>query len=230
MAERPVFIPVFEGKHLVKEVFIEFSWHSGMSASQKKKNVVALHDSAHKLGLNLLLEISTKSEEKIGQRLSAFSLKVDIGEKIVPLESAYQGSKIFERGGPYQDIYDLTPSEAKHDERTKNSGEVVGFRFGNDDYPINPKTVFYDWLYMKAIYPHKDFLKRIHKYSGFTDIEFNPSKSINCQARTCAMFVAMDKRDILDECMKSFSDFKAFLSSNPFEISHKPKAAQTSFV
>lgn len=34
---------------------------------------------------------------------------------------------------------------------------------------------------INAIYPHRDWLARLYKYAGFTDIEFNPSKSINCR-------------------------------------------------
>src|SRR5688572_17405993 len=58
------------------------------------------------------------------------------------------------------------------------------FRFNGYSFPLEPKTVFYDWLYINAIYPHREWLQRPCKDAGFTDIEFNPSKSINCQARS----------------------------------------------
>jgi Aldo/keto reductase family len=35
-------------------------------------------------------------------------------------------------------------------------------------------------------FTHREWLERLYRYAGFTDIEFNPSKSINCQARSCA--------------------------------------------
>ena len=59
------------------------------------------------------LEVSTKSNEKLGQRLSAFNLKIDtkIGE--ITIESAFQGSKVFEHGGPYTDIYKKDSRDAK---------------------------------------------------------------------------------------------------------------------
>jgi hypothetical protein len=78
MAERPVFVPAESGYRLVHELQVPFVWQPGMAPSQKKKNVVALHESAAKRGLSPLLEISSKSEREIGRRLSAFYLKVDI--------------------------------------------------------------------------------------------------------------------------------------------------------
>src|SRR5579871_3444023 len=104
MAERPVFIPQNSGRLLATEVPIEFKWNPGMAPSQKKKNIHALHAAAKLRGLNRLLEISSKSDDEIGRRLSAFSLKLALDETPVFLESAYQGSKAFQRGGPYVDI------------------------------------------------------------------------------------------------------------------------------
>src|SRR4051812_19657162 len=106
MAERPIFIPVTSGPELVSEIYFPITWHSGFAASQKKKNIKALHEAAAIAGYAPILEISTKSDERVGQRLSAFSLKVhkrDAGE--IPLECAFQGSKVFVNGGPYTDLY-----------------------------------------------------------------------------------------------------------------------------
>jgi hypothetical protein len=44
-------------------------------------------------------------------------------------------------------------------------------------------------------------LARLNKYVGFTDIEFNPSKSINCQARSCALFVSKEASDPSKCCL-----------------------------
>ena len=41
------------------------------------------------------------------------------------------------------------------------------------------------------------------KAAGFTDIEFNPKRSINCQARSCATLVTLDARGLLAECLDS---------------------------
>src|SRR5712691_6502298 len=113
MAERPVFVPCTTGDQLVKELSFELEWSPGFAPVQKKKNVKALHAAAAANGYSPLLEISSKSDEKLGQRLSAFSLKVKTrGHGMIPLECAFQGSKVFERGGPFTDLYSATSREA----------------------------------------------------------------------------------------------------------------------
>lgn len=215
MAERPVFIPCTEGSRLVREVYFSFLWHPGFAPVQKKKNVVGLHEAAAAKGFSPLLEVSTKSEEKLGQRLSAFSLKVNSSQYgKISLEAAYQGSKVFERGGPFTDLYQLDAREAKKDPRVRDSGRIVGFRFDGTDFPTEPKTAFYDWLYSRAIFDHREWMNessRIERYAGFTDIEFNPEKSLNCQARSVAIFCAMMRRGILEDAHKSPERFIAAL-------------------
>jgi len=201
-------VPVPDSPELVREVFLNIKWHSGFSPVQKEKNVKALHEAAKNAGYRNVLEVSTKSDKQRGQHLSAFYLKVKsdpIGE--IPLECAFQGSKVFERGGPFTDLYTLNTREARKDQRLKESGPLVGFRFNGFDFPLEPKTVFYDWLYVNCIYPHREWATKLYAYSAFTDIEFNPYRSINCQARSIALFLSLMKLDLLDPAVKSPSDF-----------------------
>ncbi|WP_457355641.1 DarT1-associated NADAR antitoxin family protein [Sphingomonas sp. UYP23] len=188
---------------------INFRWHAGMAASQKKKNVIELHDAAHARGMEHLLEISSKSEREIGRKLSAFHQKIIINKKEIILECAFQGSKVFRDGGPFPDLFDLDPREAKRDSRLKESGPLQGFRFDGQDFPLDPPTVFYDWLYINAILPARSWLQRLGKMDGFTDIEFNPERSINCQAYSCALFISLEKRGKLDQAISSFPNFLA---------------------
>lgn len=229
MAERPIFLPSRKPGRLVDEIGVTFLWHSGLAPSQKKKSVQDLHSAAAKRGYEPLLEVSTKSEEKLGQRLSAFNLKVELDEGgIISLECAFQGSKVFEDGGPFMDIFGAESRNAKRDERLANSGKLIGFRFEGQDFPLIPKTAFYDWLYIRALYPHRDFLQRLHRYAGFTDIEFNPEKSINCQARSCATYVALDRQELLSECVKSSDTFMHVLLPDSLEQPHSDKERQNS--
>ncbi|MBT9137438.1 MAG: hypothetical protein DDT34_02530 [Firmicutes bacterium] len=221
MAERPVFIPWPDGNRFVREILVSFTWHKGMAPSQKKKNVLALHEAAALRGHAPLLEVSTKSEERLGQRLSAFNLKVSLDtSEMVSLESVYQGSKVFERGGPYRDLYASDSRDAKRDPRLQSSGAVIGYRFGVLDFPNFPKTAFYDWLYLRSLYPHRDFLKRLSIYAGFTDIEFNPERSINCQARSCATFVALERKGLLREALDSPESFIRILEPDSVQQPH----------
>jgi hypothetical protein len=208
MAERPVFVPISSGRRFVDEVPVSFKWHAGMNASQKRKNVAELHEAAQIRGLEHLLEISSKSDREIGRRLSAFHQKVRMSDgSVVKLECAFQASKVFENGGPYIDLLHAEPREAKSDPRLKQSGRLIRFEFDSQKFPLNPKSAFYDWLYANAIFPEREWLKRLEQLDGFTDIEFNPEKSVNCQARSCAFFVALEKRNLLDQAMLSFESF-----------------------
>lgn len=212
MAIRPIFIPQKSAHQLVSEVPIEFKWNPGMAPSQKKKNVLALHAAAKSKGFDHLLEISSKSEDEIGRRLSAFSLKLELDDAPVFLESAYQGSKAFRHGGPYTDILELPPREAKKDPRLKASGDLVSFQLFGKKFPLSPKNAFYDWLYIKALFPHKEWISKNMNYKGYTDIEFNPMKSINCQARAFAELVALSERGQLELAAEDFSYFASLLS------------------
>jgi len=207
MAERPVFVPMREGPNIVATVPVAFPWHAGMAASQKRKNVVELHDAASAKGLKHLLEISTKSERTIGRRLSAFHQRIGLATGTFGLEQVYQGSKVFEHGGPFVDLFDAEPRAAKQDPRLRESGKLVAFELEGRRYPLLPATAFYDWLYLRCIFPEREWLKRLDRLDGFTDIEFNPAKSVNCQARSCAVFVSLQNRGHLDEAARSFDAF-----------------------
>lgn len=224
MAERPIFVPVSTGPQLVSEIYFSIVWHSGFAASQKKRNISALHEAAEKMGYSPLLEISTKSDEKLGQRLSAFSLIINNKEAgDIPLECAFQGSKVFEKGGPYKDLYWNDPRQAKRDARLQNSGRLIGFEYEELSFPVDPKTAFYDWLYITAIFPYREWLSRLNRYSAFTDIEFNPKHSINCQARSCALFLALRNRNLLEDALASPKDFIETLLHHSYHPSlHEP--------
>ena len=42
---------------------------------------------------------------------------------------------------------------------------------------------------------------------GFTDIEFNPKRGINCQARACALYVALSSNHLLEQATRSPETF-----------------------
>jgi|ERR1700724_3060461 len=219
MAERPIFIPCKDAPGMVKEIKFSIPWHSGFAPIQKKRNIDALHAAAAKAGYAPLLEVSSKSDEKAGRHLSAFHLKVhsdSAGD--IPLECAFQGSKVFERGGPYTDLFEVEPKVAKRDSRLQESGRLIRFEFDGKRFPLLPMTVFYDWLYVCAIFPHREWLKKrldgeVH-YAGFTDIEFNPNKSVNCQARSCALFVELMDEGLLEGAVSSPEKFIEIMSTS----------------
>lgn len=211
MATRPIFIPRPGRGPLVEELNIDIRWHGGFAVSQKQKNIQELHRKAAELGVFPILEISTKSEVEIGRRLSAFSLKIHAYGAMKSLESAYQASKVFRFSGQHEYVVDLGPYDAKKEIRNVGEGEIIAFRFEGVDYPTEPKNAFYDWLYLRAIAPHEGWIKDNLNYKGYSDIEFTPGKSINCQGRAFAEFHALSMRGDVGECTNDFETFRNIL-------------------
>lgn len=208
MAIRPIFIPISNSVG-VEEPLIDFKWHPGMAASQKKKSIIELHNAAHNLGLSNILEISSKSESKLGINLSAFNLLITTkkNNNKFTVETAFQGSKVFERGGPFKDLFGLDSRAAKKDIRLRESGNLLSFRFFSSEFPIIPRTYFYDWLYINALMQNESLAVEVVNYDGFSDIEFNPKKSINCQAHAVALYISLKKNNLLIESIHSPDDF-----------------------
>ncbi len=200
MAKRPVF--------LCKETFpyyeideVEFKFFSGFALSQKQKSINELHREFNKKCDIKVLEISTKSTELIGVKLSAFRMPVLVGDEQISLECAFQGSKKFEKGGPYIDLYKKNPWEVKKDSRLKESGAIIGFDFSGEEFGNDPKDYFYNWLYISSLYDNEEYMEQVMNYRAFSDIEFNPSRSINCQAKAASIAVGLMQAGLLDKCM-----------------------------
>ena len=103
MAKRPIFQPGDPRTGLVSRTEIQFEWFPGFAKSQKQKSIAALHAAAQvSLGTGAYIEISSKSPTHLGTKLSAFKLLVEgFTEHPIPVENTFQGSKVFESGGPY---------------------------------------------------------------------------------------------------------------------------------
>lgn len=211
---RPIFIPNRDSIGVVEQ-YIEFDWHMGMSAEVRKRSINSLHQEAQKQGFNNILEVSSKSEQEIGIQLSAFFLR---NIKGYPVENLFQSSKVFEKGGPYRDLLTVTPREAKRDERLRNSGNLIRFTFNNKNYPLEPVSLFYDWLYINVLFSERNLELRERffgsKFDSFSDIEFNPEKSFSCQARTLALCVSLYEnksvREFIDNPIKFSQIFNLY--------------------
>lgn len=212
MASRPIFLPCFSGPSLVHEMLLEFQWAPGFAESQKRKNVSALHSAAKKRGIHRILEISSKSSEELGKRLSAFNLKTCFEGKSFFIESLYQGSKVFEQCGPFPEIAELGPREAKRFINNEDRGRLIRFELSGQYFPIHPKNAFYDWLYIGALVEHADWINEKIDYEAFTDIEFNPARQVNCQARAFAEYMSLLHRSELESAVAEFDIFVQMLS------------------
>ena len=183
MAVRPVFCV---RERAVRCVSVEFEWFAGFAVSQRQKSIDSLHCALLRVHPTMKpLEVSSKSASALGRKLSAFSLTLD-GRT---LENVFQSAKVFEFGGPFADLLDVPPREAKRDPRLRGSGRLTAFRYREALWPTEPKTVFYDFLYCQAVREclAPEELEALRGFDSFTDIEFNPERSLNTQARSAAL-------------------------------------------
>jgi len=200
MANRPVFVPLAVAPWVRRED-VEFTWHPGLSVAQKRKSIESLHQSAIEgLSISSPLEISSKSRQVEGVALSAFNLRIRLPDgHTTTVECAYQGSKRFDVGGPFRDLYHANSLDAKRDARIRNSKQrLVDFSYFAEDWPLVPDSLFYDWLYLSALtqVQNVSLLEYIVRHDAFTDIEFNPAKAISCQASSAAKIVGLSKGNI----------------------------------
>jgi hypothetical protein len=83
--------------------------------------------------------------------------------------------------------------------------------------------MFYDWLYITAVKQNPDLSARILHFNSFSDIEFNPKKSLNCQARSAAIYVSIKQNGLFDQV-----EFDAESWKNRFEDVYREKEVQLS--
>lgn len=221
MTTRTVFIPS-EHKPYYRKVPVEFEFHPGQSALQKMKNVKALQDTWSLDHPDArLLEVSTKSPEDTGRRLSPFNLTRTLYSlnKEFPVENIVQASKVLEQGGPYYDLLGTDPLSAKQDPRT--TGKLEAYSLEGELYPASPDFLFYTWIYAMAVLENN--LQRVLlDADAFSDIEFAGSDG-NCQARACAITKSLLTQSRLKKNM-TFEEFsRLFLVSDLDEVKLTPK-------
>jgi hypothetical protein len=233
MAIRPIFSPSLTGKLLVVTRHVEFEWFPGMAMIQSRKSIASLHQAARdQTGVREVLEISSKSPAELGVRLSAFNLMIRTikQEREFSLECAYQSSKVFERGGPFIDLLNVKSIEAKRDPRLNKHGRLVKFRFFGVDWPLVPRTAFYDWLYINALHKHPELVEQVLKYRAFSDIAFNPERSINCQAYAAALYVSLRERGLLtDDLLKDKATYLSVINTGSVSNAHEDTDVQARF-
>ena len=204
MARRPVFVPDSD-KPYVSELSLDFEYCSGSSIQNRQRSIASLHAAyVAKFPSLRVLEVSSKSERDIGVRLSAFNLMIEHpGRGSYSVECAFQASKVFRHGGPFVDLLNASSRAAKTDRRLRKSGELVAFRYCEHEFPLEPKTYFYDWLYASALCHDDKLIEQVMMFDAFTDIEHNPERSINCQARSVAKVVGLARAGLLTDALQS---------------------------
>jgi hypothetical protein len=196
MATRPVFAPDLDldQPRLIIEHEVDFHWVPASTPHHERENITRLHKAAGRRNLTPLLEVSAEAGEALGAQVSAANLTVeDDRGYLVPLEAAYQGSKVFTEGG-----------------------QLVGFRFAGLEWGLKSGTMFYDWLTVMAIHRRVKLRHTLLRFKGFTDLECHPGADSICHARSCALFVALTGKKLIDEVTGNQDRFIETLLRDPF--------------
>lgn len=216
MAERYVFISKSSYPYYEK-VYVTFDYFQGHSLSQKRKCQIGLHQNfLAEYPDYKLLEISGTSLLSLGNDLSAMNLKKQTTNGLTTVESAFQSSRIYSDDigeiGPFPEYLFVDGKTSKKLVKEASRGliskkyEFDGMRFYAPSHHI---SLFYDFLYINALLEkeNSDVTRRLLDggYNAFSDLA---TISLNCQARSAAIFVGLYMAGKLDEV----KDFESYLT------------------
>ena len=218
MAEKSVFISKMEYPFF-EEIHVNIDWFGGFALSQKRKCQIGLHQNfLMAYPDEKVLEISSTSLMSLGSKLSAMNLSKRTQKGLTIVESAFQSSRIYSDGvktvGPFPDYLFLPGKECKKLVKESSEGmqsymyEFDGMTFYAPAWHI---SLFYDFLYMIALMEpeNKEVKEKLLEegYTAFTDLA---TKSLNCQARSAAIFVGLVRAGRIDEIRDYTSYLKLF--------------------
>lgn len=226
MAIRPIFIPTLHTPFFEKKD-VSFKWHAGFSLSQKQKSLSSLHQNAKDLfNTRELLEISTKSPQQLGNKLSAFNLKAFVKDKSYDpdrqysLETLFQTSKVFNNNMHCIDLLRMEELDIRKEIREREKRGLSHFAHDGDIWNLEPKGAFYNFLYIRSLLQIPHLFEALDEFDAFTDIAFNPNKSFNCQAESVSIFVGLNRAGLSpSEACSSQSNFLNLVYGISEEIS-----------
>ncbi|WP_300920106.1 DUF6977 family protein [uncultured Dubosiella sp.] len=75
---------------------------------------------------------------------------------------------VYEKGGPYVDLYGTAPEKAREDERLKTSGALLSYQFEKQTYPSQPDDLFLIWLVFLALQENRMLSQKVCGYENFS--------------------------------------------------------------
>lgn len=222
MTTRPLFLPHLPGQAEhpgVKQMDIAFQWVPGLAKTQQAKCLSSLQAAIRQSGAaKNPLEVSTRSNDPIGQALSAYRLELPDRATV---ELHYQAAKIYPYEGPHPEWFKLSPealrSEVKAFKARIQKTPLQGFQDGINESPwqLTPPHAFYDWLYLSALRHNPAYAKHLLRHDGFTDLAFNPTRSFNSQAYAAALYASFHAFGCLEEALASRENFLKLHPNDP---------------
>ena len=231
MAEKSVFIsktdyPFFE------EVHVNIDWFGGFAISQKRKCQIGLHQNfLMAYPDEKVLEISSTSLMSLGAKLSAMNLSKRTQKGLTTVESAFQSSRVYSDGvrtvGPFPEYMFLSGRECKKLVR-ESSGGMHSYKYEYDGLTFYAPTwhisQFYDYIYLNALMePENEKIKEQLLKEGYTAFTDLATKSLNCQARSVAIFVGLVRAGLINEVR----DYDSYLNLFRTQANGKAIGPQT---
>ncbi len=219
MATRPVFVPDTnpDNPQLVHEHEVDFQWLPGRSPQQKKGNIAKLHAAAAHRNLAPLLDVTADSDDSTGILVGAANLAVEVENSfLIPLKAVFKGSMVFTGGGPFIDMFRMRDVEITADTRLTDSGDHIGYKFMNREWGLKSGTMFYDWLVINSIHRYTKLRSGVRRFKGFTDVGCPSGGHSVCHARSCALYVALAEKKIIDEVIEDQDLFIGTLIRDSF--------------
>lgn len=163
--------------------------------------------------------------------------KDDAGGLCYSVENWFQAAKVFEKdgivSGPYPELLEVrmpkrylnssiskdVANQYRNDplfnriQKETYKAPLIRFEMLGSCYPMVPRSCFYDYLYVSALNQEKNasLAESIMQYRVFTDIMFTPGsgskRKYNTQARSCAIFVSLRKRQAVDAATRDIQSF-----------------------
>lgn len=128
MAKRIVYMKAKKAP-FYKSLEVDFVWAPGLNKICRKRSITNLLTEIGRLYPNSrVLDVSYVSNQEIGVRLSSVALPITLASgKTIPVECAYQGSRLINHAGPFKELFDVDAMKAKDDPRMPARQIVVSF-------------------------------------------------------------------------------------------------------
>lgn len=198
----------------IEERNYNFEWFMGCSVAQLRRSIRALHKEIRNSGYGKIIEVSTKSEDEIGRKLSPLNLMVCIDDESLPMESYYQGSKVFDDNGckiKLSECEHILPWKTKQFIREtvkERNLKLVEFDFKGNKFDLSSKGMCFDYIYILGLIQNESLGDYIMNYEVFTDLMFKKETGIGCQARSCALYKYLRTNGLLENFIKNPHEFK----------------------
>lgn len=154
-----------------------------------------------------ILEVSPYGGPE-GKACTPWLLKLKTQDgKFHPVAALYEAAKVFEHGGPYEDLKEKRPEEILGDPRLRQSGNLMGFHFEHEAFTTTPRHKFFDYLYNRALKERADLHEALLKAEIITDVTYQMSSMYLSPARSVSYFISLYQKGLLEKVLSSSEEF-----------------------